>query len=640
MAEPKRLKAKDRQDLTLRELFQLEAQLKPSGSVPKEVARHISRLEGILDPDTQQPILDMVVKDMDVGQVIGDTISEGKFRENDIKTTTYRSHSSSLITRLNTMFNTAGYGKGYVKEQVQAHLGEKWDEESGWKFLRGRKIPTKFQDDAYQQIKGILTDKDIPYEQRLQIAGHVMGGFRPENLANMKVSNFDASSGTLTFQDKKAGKPRIVVLNPMAVDIVKEAIRIQGDKIGKDARIFPNAKANQTKINNILKSRMDQVTFIRPDGTISPDDFTVYTLRNMHESLLTEIGLNEADTNYMNGRAPASEAAGYVSDATRRQRIDDANQKIVAKLVGYSGTDSVSQYEADTGLKLGDETKRIGVGANILTDKNYISTLPEGFSERLSGEYGIFQKDAIPPADPAIAAQYQQEQIAASKVREEANLLSAADIRAKRLKREAEMEGLEEAAIRRKVQNQLREKKIKEDELAKQTKDLAPAGLSAEERAYLESIGIDPDEYDPAPESPADKKPGLLSKAGRGLKSLAGVPVVGEAAGLAALTGLYGLSKPEPAFSMPTETGEMFEETYPESFQPVPAAKQAQYAGEVAEAILSPLPMTAREMYEQREASEQVDIEAGTRMSMFPDSPRETKKAAPAPDDSFLTMSP
>jgi hypothetical protein len=91
---------------------------------------------------------------------------------------------------------------------------------------------------------------------------------------------------------------------------------------------------------------------------------------------------------------------------------------------------------------------------------------------------------------------------------------------------------------------------------------------------------------------------------------------------------------------MPAETGEMFEETYPESFEPVPAAKQAQYAGEVAEAILSPLPMTAREMYEQREASEKVDIEAGTRMSMFPDSPRETRKAAPAPDDSFLTMSP
>mgnify|MGYP001349413276 CR=1 FL=1 len=132
-----------------------------------------------------------------------------------------------------------------------------------------------------------------------------------------------------------------------------------------------------------------------------------------------------------------------------------------------------------------------------------------------------------------------------------------------------------------------------------------------------------------------------MEKAGfKFLKSISSVPFVGEAAGLAALGSVYGLAKPEPAFSMPTETGEMFEETYPDSFEPVPAAKQVQYAGEVAEAILSPLPMTAREMYEQREASEQVDIEAGTRMSMFPDSPRETKKAAPASDDSFLTMSP
>lgn len=169
-------------------------------------------------------------------------------------------------------------------------------------------------------------------------------------------------------------------------------------------------------------------------------------------------------------------------------------------------------------------------------------------------------------------------------------------------------------------------------------------GVSPESRNQLKADGFDDffDLKEPAPEpEPEPTKPGLLGKAGKVLKSI-NVPVVGEMAGLAALTGsgIYGLSKPEPAFAMPPETGGMFEETYPEGFQPVPAKKQAQYAGEVAEAIVSPLPMTAREMYEQREASEQVDIEAGTRMSMFPDSPRENKKATPAPDDSFLTMSP
>jgi hypothetical protein len=51
---------------------------------------------------------------------------------------------------------------------------------------------------------------------------------------------------------------------------------------------------------------------------------------------------------------------------------------------------------------------------------------------------------------------------------------------------------------------------------------------------------------------------------------------------------------------------------------------------EVAEAIFSPLPMTAREMYEKRDETEQLDIESGLRMSM-PDQQG---------SDNFLNMKP
>lgn len=83
--ENKRLSTKEKKSLTLRQLFELEAASKPSGSVPDEVGRHLKGLEGVVDKVTGTPVLDMVVKDMDVGQVIGDVISEGKFREADLK---------------------------------------------------------------------------------------------------------------------------------------------------------------------------------------------------------------------------------------------------------------------------------------------------------------------------------------------------------------------------------------------------------------------------------------------------------------------------------------------------------------------------------------------------------------------------
>jgi hypothetical protein len=110
----------------------------------------------------------------------------------------------------------------------------------------------------------------------------------------------------------------------------------------------------------------------------------------------------------------------------------------------------------------------------------------------------------------------------------------------------------------------------------------------------------------------------------------------------AGATAGYVAGKSGPAFSMPSETGETLSETYPEEFTPLPTSEQIRIPLEMAEATLSPLPMSARELYEQREASEQTDIDAGLRMSMPVEQPRERPEAAPVPtdEDSFLTMSP
>ena len=110
----------------------------------------------------------------------------------------------------------------------------------------------------------------------------------------------------------------------------------------------------------------------------------------------------------------------------------------------------------------------------------------------------------------------------------------------------------------------------------------------------------------------------------------------------AGATAGYVAGKSGPAFSMPSETGETLSETYPEEFKPLPTSEQIRIPLEMAEATLSPLPMSARELYEQREASEQTDIDAGLRMSMPVEQSRERPEAAPVPtdEDSFLTMSP
>ena len=411
MAQTPRLTSEEKRKLTLRELLTLEGAQKPK--VAGEVKSHIKRLEEILDPKTGVAVLDIPVDQMDVGQVMGDIITDSPFKDLDVESTAYRSHSSSLITRLNTLWAGAGYGTGYVKNEIESYLTpDVFAEESGWKYLRARKTPTGFPDDTYQKLKGILADPSIPEQNRLQLGAYLFGGFRPENLGSFKIENYDRQGGTLTFYDAKSKKNKVVVLNPVAQDFMNQAI---GERT--NGPIFMDKDRVQNELNKILKERMGVVSFRKPDGSIKQEDFTLYKLRNLNETLLTDTGLTAGDIDFLNGRKAATEAEGYVSESARKRRIDNAAKKMIGMIVGYSGTLSVSQFSEDIGIPLSEKTKQIAVSADVLVDDNYLNALPDEFKQSLPGEFGVYTPEAIPQADPILAEQFKQEQLAQSQLR-------------------------------------------------------------------------------------------------------------------------------------------------------------------------------------------------------------------------------
>jgi len=486
--ENKRLSTEQKKSLTLRQLFELEATSKPDGSVPAEVASHLKRLEGIVDKATGTPVLDMVVKDMDVGQVIGDVISEGEFREADLKASpTLRTRSSGLITRLNTMFDNAGFGSGYVKKQVENSLGkDTFNKESGWEYKRQRKIVVGFQSDVYQKLKGILADESLPKELRNQMAGHLFGGFRPENISQFKIENYDKEKGILTFFDNKSKKNKFLVVNPAVQGIINEQI---GDRTS--GLIFPNAKDNQTKLNTLLTNTMEKVTFAKPDGSIKSENFTVYKLRNLNETILTDSGLSLDDINFLNGRKPQSEAAGYVTMASRQRRINRAANELVASIAGYSGTQSVAQFSADIGIPFPEKSLQTVVSRDLLVADEYVEALPDEFIDTLESESGTYSKEAIPPADPEQAAQYKKEAIAQSQLREETALSQAQSVRKTRLEEAGDVEKLDEDVIRQKIRDREAKKRIEADELAKIKGELDLTGdISEEGKSLFKRLGM------------------------------------------------------------------------------------------------------------------------------------------------------
>ena len=163
MAE-KRLTTKQKQELTLRGLFEYEGAQKPK--VSAEVKSFVKNLEGIVDPESGQNVLDMKIKDMDVGQVIGDVIAESPYGISDKKDNPKRrSRSQSLIIRLKTMFGQAGYPTNYVNKEVENYLGaDIYEENTKMSLFRGRKTPLGFQDDIYPKLKGILQKPNLPQD--------------------------------------------------------------------------------------------------------------------------------------------------------------------------------------------------------------------------------------------------------------------------------------------------------------------------------------------------------------------------------------------------------------------------------------------------------------------------------------------
>lgn len=458
VANETRLTTEQKKSLTLRQLFEFEAASKPDGSVPDEVKRHVALLEGINDKVTGRPVLDMVVGEMDVGQVFGDVISEGKFRDADVKASpTLRSRSSLLITRLNTMFDNAGFGSGYVKKQVENSLGkEAFNRESGWDYKRSRKVPVGFQSDVYQKLKSILGDDNLPKEVRNQMAAHLFGGFRPENIANFKIENYDKEKGILTFYDKKSKKNKFLVVNPAVQGVLNEQI---ADRTA--GFIFPDARKNQTTLNAVLKNTMNQVSFAKPDGSIKAENFTVYKLRNLNETILTDSGLNESDIDFLNGRKPQSEAAGYVAMAARQRRIKNAANELVASIAGYSGTQTVAQFSADVGISFPEDVLRTKIDRSLLVADEYVAALPDDFLAALEPESGKYSVESMPSADPDQVEQFKNESIAASRLREETALKESAETKKSRLELEVEIQDLDEKVLSDKARREESKKKAK-----------------------------------------------------------------------------------------------------------------------------------------------------------------------------------
>ena len=307
------------------------------------------------------------------------------------------------------------------------------------------------------------------------------------------------------------------------------------------------------------------------------------------------------------------EGAGGIELAQKPVTTPSAIRSIVPKIM-------LDQYNVPEGLVQGmmghvndSILRRNYAGMNPAND---IPKLLENPSSFAIGDFGTSEKtiniDLLSDEDKAALIEDQKATLIAEEKARQATASAvvaekeAAAIKAKAAVTPEEIEAaarVDEKMTRAKAQKMIEEARI-----------LAEERRKAKEKPTIGSA-----------DDLSDKLKNKMAKFG--IKLGGGLKVLGPLAAPAGVLTAAGIaSAPRQAYSMPTE-----EDAGGFADLPRSTPTEALTAGaEVAEAIFSPLPMTAREMYEKRDETEQLDIESGLRMSM-PDQQG---------SDNFLNMKP
>lgn len=425
----------ERLDLTLDKAFDLEIQNNPN--VAGEIKAHRNNL---IDAG-REDLLGKTLRELEDGKEFASLIKSGKFAELD---TERRSHSSSLITRLNSVYAKTTRGKGYVKNIVSGLLGPKsYEAATKWSLNRSRKTLISTAEETYKKLPSLLQDEtlgltkaqikkradlldilsvrdmnspkvveaaekqlaqfDIVNQRARAMLGlHVFTGFRPIDISRIQPGDFNPDTGQIIVRSDKNVATNVAYLSPSARMYLEKAMALPRE----GNTVFPNATSLKSRLDERLTTEFGKVTFEMPEGGTKEFNFTTQTFRNLNETILEGNGTGSAESSLISGRAKKTEAAGYVKKGIALRGLEVAAEASDATVLGYMGFPSGAQFATDMGLDTYAPQSLLKIVPNrdLMVDDDYLKALPDGFLDSL--ETGPIESTELKPiqsADPEVS---------------------------------------------------------------------------------------------------------------------------------------------------------------------------------------------------------------------------------------------
>ena len=489
--------------------------------------------------------------DMTPAEVTADPVAFTKLMQGEGYQKLGKSQATKAQAFISGILEDAGHGKSWPSRTLKTQLGKDVALET-FDFEVTRATVKEFPDDVFTKLKSsaIALKNAGDKEASAQLIMHMLGGYRPEDLAGINIEDINFKTGVVdNIEIKDAGKTTIkkAVFAPPILDAIKMHV---GDR--KTGLLFENPQANSARINKVFDQVFgpEYLTVTSKTKGKRQEPMRVKKLRNLNESILSGFDVSGQARKALTLRASADVAEDYAASAARRKQLEKITARHLALFSAASESKSPAQFLNDVGVT--DQSRRtstIAATQEVLEELGYETAVSDDFFKSLPPSGEVVGGNIAGQIDPELSKQLSREQITASQLREQQMDIELG-------------KGAQEAAEARVIKQEASKIANKEAKVAKGNNI-----LSTIRKGYKPLATI--------------------------VGGIASVPMLGtlmDIKAMAASDVQSNVQMQDLGFSQPTETGEMLSEAYPEGYVPPPPAETLKTGFRVLESAVSPLP--------------------------------------------------
>lgn len=401
------------------------------------------------------------ILDMTVGELADNPVAFVNAMTGDARDSLGKNQANEASKFISGIFQDAGHGKAWGSNTLKRELSP----EKAKELFPIEATQTKvkgYPDDFFARSKNTVMALQAAGEKEAaaQLLLSMIGGYRAEDLAGIKVEDIDFRTGVI-FDVTVKGAGEVVdktgIFSAPQLDIIKDYLGGRTDGL-----LFENTQANSRIINTELAKQFppDYLTKkSKAKGTYT-SKVTYYDYRHFNETYLSAMDVSPELRKVSTLRAASDVAERYAASGARRADVNKLHGGMLALFSAGSGTASPAQFLNDalsvdgSQPTLSDRTRRLTPTRELIERVGYEEAVPSNVYQSLPEDGDIVGQRAA-NVDPETTAAINRQ------VKSEATEAALdADIRAGQKAEEAAAAREKTAETKAEQKKQTKEKKL------------------------------------------------------------------------------------------------------------------------------------------------------------------------------------